>query len=89
MAKKKFSPIILSSSGLNAGDNDVVIGGGTGQSTPDVYACAYDDWSTMFSSDVDGSGAINFEDYRQWFINTFGDEAEDLWEIYNDDPLYP
>lgn len=89
MAKKLgFNPFVILS-GLDDGGDVVVIGGGSGQSTPDVYACDFDDWFTMFAVDADGSGTLDFEDYRLWFIATFGDEAEDLWEIFNDDPLYP
>ena len=83
MAKKKsFSPFVLLS-GLDDGGDVTVIGGGTGQSTPDVFACSYEDWRNLFASDFNGDGTTDFNDYHDWFFATFGEEAEELWPIYN------
>ena len=89
MAKKYgFDPFILLSG--TPGD-DVVTGGGTGQSTTDPYPCDYDDWLAMFAVDYDNNG-FDENDYRQWFQNMFGSrpDAQDLWELCgNEGPLYP
>lgn len=83
MSKKLFkSPFIF---GLSAGD-DVVIGGGTGQTSTDIWACSFEEWQTMFGDDINKDGQIDFDDYRAWWINNFD---EDTWELFNDDPLYP
>ena len=64
--------------------------GGTGQSTTDPFACDFNDWLNLFAVDLDNDGDTDRDDYRQWFINTFGDEAEELWELVgNTDPLNP
>ena len=60
----------------------VVIGGGTGQSTTDPYACDYNDWLNLFAVDYNGNGYDN-DDYIHWFYVMFGDEAADLWTIVN------
>ncbi len=84
---KKFNPFVLLT--MPEPSPTTVVGGGTGQSTTDPYACDFTDWMNLFASDVNGDGQTNFDDYRQWFINTFGDEAAELWKLFNDDPLYP
>ena len=84
---KNFNPFVLLM--IPEPSPTTVVGGGTGQSTTDPYACSFADWQNLFASDVNGDGQTNFDDYRQWFINTFGDEAAELWEMFNDDPLYP
>ena len=43
----------------------------------------------LFGPDVNGDCDTNFDDYRLWFINTFCDEAAELWELFIDDPLFP
>ena len=83
MAKKKaFSPFVLLS-GLDDGGDVTVIGGGTGQSTTNVFACTFEQWMTLFASDFNGDGTTDFNDYHDWFFATFGEEAEDLWPIFN------
>jgi len=87
MAKKRsFVPGILFS--MPTPQPTTVVGGGTGQSTTDPFACDYDTWLSLFAVDYNGDG-FDHSDYRMWFEESFGDEAEDLWKIYNDDPWVP
>ena len=83
---KNFNPFVLLM--MPEPTSDVVTGGGTGQSTTDPYACDFDDWMNLFASDVNGDGQTDFDDYRQWFINNFGEDDE-LWGLFNDVPLNP
>ena len=81
MAKKNiFAPGIL----LMIPDPSptTVIGGGTGQSTTDPYACDFVDWSNLFAQDYNGDGIDN-NDYIHWFYVTFGDEAAELRDLVN------
>lgn len=92
MAKKiTFAPGIL----LTIPDPSptTVVGGGTGQSTTDPYACSFNDWMNLFASDVNGDGQTNEDDYRVWFQNMFADdheEGQEMWELCgNDGTLFP
>lgn len=87
MSKKLFkSPFILGLSIDDEGD-DTVIGGGTGQSSTDIWACSFEDWMTMYGEDLNGDGYTDFNDYRKWWLDNEFDE--DTWDLFNDDPLYP
>ena len=59
-----------------------VIGGGTGQSTTDPYACDQATWMQLFAVDYDNNG-FDYNDYVHWFYVTFGDEAAELWQTVN------
>ena len=91
MAKKNFDPFVL----LLMPDPEptTVTGGGTGQSTTDPYACGYDDWVTMFASDLNNDGNMDETDYKIWFQNMFADnpeEGQEWWEFYgNSGTLFP
>lgn len=85
--KNGFKPLVLMT--MPTPEPTTVVGGATGQSTPDVFACGFDDWMNLFAEDKNNDNKTDFEDYRLWFIDTFGDEAPDLWEMFNDTPLYP
>jgi hypothetical protein len=93
MAKKNiFAPGILFT--IPDPQPTTVIGGGTGQSTTDPYACDFNDWMNLFASDVNGDGQTNFADYKIWFQNLFRgneEEGEELWDTLFGDgtPLYP
>ncbi len=81
MARKKFSaPFILFND--DPGD-DIVIGGGTGQSTTDTFVCSYDEWLKLFADnyDMDDEEIIDFNDYGQWWADN-GFSVED-WERFN------
>lgn len=90
MAKKfTFAPGIL----LTIPDPSptTVVGGGTGQSTPDdvVVACSFDHWMSEYAIDSDNDGDIDFDDYRKWFKESFPDEWDDLWGMFNDVSITP
>jgi hypothetical protein len=93
MAKKNiFAPGILFT--IPDPQPTTVVGGGTGQSTTDPYACSFGDWMNLFASDVNEDGQTNFADYKIWFQNLFRgneEEGEDLWDTLFGDgtPLYP
>lgn len=92
MAKKYgFNPLILMT--MDEPQPTTVVGGATGQSTTEEYACSFTDWMNLFARDVNGDGATNFDDYKQWFQNMFADdheEGEEVWESYgNDGTLFP
>ena len=91
MAKKNiFAPGILFT--IPDPSPTTVVGGGTGQSTTDPYACDFNDWMNLFAQDYNGDG-IDFEDYRKWFQQLFGsdpDEGQELWELCgNTGNLFP
>lgn len=81
MAKKMFiNPFIVLSA--TPGD-DVVPGGGTGQTTTDPFPMAYgDEWKTMFGEDHDLDGEEGtFDDYGTWWAdNSLG---LDSWNEFN------
>lgn len=83
MAKKiGFKPsIILRDIGI-PGD-DVVIGGGTGQSTTDPFPCSYAEWQIMFIDDYDLDDDYDFDDYGQWWADN-GFSLEDWVELNPD-----
>ena len=91
MAKKNFDPFVL----LLMPDPEptTVTGGGTGQSTTDPYACDFNDWMTMFASDLNNDGNMDETDYKIWFQNMFADnpeEGQEWWEFYgNSGNLFP
>ena len=92
MAKKSgFNPFILMM--IPTPEPTTVIGGGTGQSTTDPYACDFNEWMSLFASDIDGDNDTDFDDYRLWFQQLFGgdpDEGQELWELVgNDGSLFP
>jgi hypothetical protein len=61
--------------------DDIVIGGGSGQSTTDPYPCSYKDWLTLFADDYDLDDDVDFDDYRTWWEeNEFSEEE---WDEYN------
>ena len=81
MAKKNiFAPGILFT--IPDPQPTTVIGGGTGQSTTDPYACSYADWQTMFAGDYDGDDVVGtMNDYMIWWANNnFGMDA---WNEFN------
>ena len=87
MSKKWFYPILFSQD--TPGD-DIVIGGGTGQTTTDPYPCSYDDWLVLFSDDYDYDGddtAGTRNDYRtwwEWMMEDYPDKFnEDNWKEFN------
>ena len=88
MAKKRsFVPGILLT--IPEPTPTSVVGGGTGQGTPDgPVACNYEQWLNEYAVDYDNNG-YDRGDYRRWFELSFGEEAEDLWGIFNDDPWVP
>ena len=88
---KKFNPFVLLT--MPEPSPTTVVGGGTGQSTTDPYACDFTDWMNLFAQDYNDNGIDN-DDYIHWFYVTFGDEAGELWEFVNGstlpaDPLNP
>ena len=91
MSKKVFDPFVL----LLMPDPEptTVTGGGTGQSTTDPYACDFNDWMTMFASDVNGDETIDETDYQLWFQGMFSDDHDEgqyWWEFYgNSGNLFP
>ena len=90
MAKNNFDPFVLLM--IPEPSPTSVVGGGTGQSTTDEYACSYKDWQTMFARDVDEDGDIDEADYKAWFQGMFTDPAEgqEWWEFYgNSGDLFP
>ena len=92
MAKRYgFNPLILMT--MDDPQPTTVVGGATGQSATDEYACSFTDWMNLFARDVNKDGVTDFEDYRTWFQNMFDDpdEAQEYWAMYNGDdvPLYP
>ncbi len=92
MAKKNsFNPFIVLM--MPTPEPTTVIGGGTGQSTTDPYACDYNDWQNLFASDVNGDNEINEADYKLWFQSMFADdpdEGQEWWEFYgNSGNLFP
>ena len=90
MAKKRsFVPGILFT--MPTPTPGTVVGGGTGQSTTDPYACSYADWLNLFAGEYDGQEGINENDYRIWFQGLFKDhdEGQEMWELCgNTGPLY-
>ena len=93
MAKKTgFNPFIILST-MPTPEPTTVIGGGTGQSTTDPYACDYNDWMNLFATDYNNNG-FDEDDYHHWFVLNFydgdWDELQDLWELCgNDGNVYP
>ena len=84
MSKKRFAnPFVLLD--LVAGD-DVVEGGGTGQSSTDIYPVKYSDWLTMYGEDFNEDGSIDEYDYGAWWGGQEYSEA--LWNEYNPDLNY-
>ena len=61
-----------------------LVGGGTGQSTTDVYVCSYEDWQNMFARDVIEDGDIDEADCKAWFQGMFTDpeEGQEWLEFY-------
>jgi len=81
MAKKRsFVPGILFT--MPTPQPTTVVGGGTGQSTTDPFACDYDTWLNLFAGDYNNDGETNGADYEQWFHIHFEDEFEELWAIF-------
>ena len=61
--------------------DDVIVVGGTGQSSTDPFACSYSDWQVLFADDYDLDDDIDFDDYGQWWAdNGLSVEA---WEELN------
>ncbi len=91
MKKNGFNPFVLLT--MPTPEPTTVIGGGTGQSTTDEYACDFNDWMTLFASDVNGDGQTNEDDYKAWFQAMFADdpdEGQEWWEFYgNSGSLFP
>lgn len=87
MAKRYgFNPFVILG-GMDIPEDDPVSGGGSGQSGVKVYPCSYSDWLERWPADLVGPAGIDFEDYRQWWINNgFSEEA---WAAYNTGPLNP
>ena len=72
MAKKKYvSPFVL----LSTPGDDVVIGGGSGQSGQEAWLCDYEEWETMFKGEYDGST-------YPMVPGTGGDDSSALIELY-------
>ena len=88
---KNFNPFVLLM--IPEPSPTTVVGGGTGQSTTDPYACDYNDWLNLFASDVNGDGDITEADYKLWFQSMFADdpdEGQEWWEFYgNSGSLFP
>ena len=65
-----------------------VVGGGTGQSTTDTYACSYNDWLVMFADDLDDDDEYTMNDYMLWWDAQGFDM--DAWKTFNGDtPFEP
>ena len=77
---RSFNTPWIHFNGMSAGD-DVVIGGGTGQSTTDPYPCSFEDWKIMFEDDYDLDEDIDFDDYGTWWADQ-GFSIED-WDTIN------
>ena len=81
MKDKKFiTPAVLYGGGIDTGGGSV-IGGGSGQSTPDLFDTPMDyemwfvlaeDFPDIYDYDKDGDPGT-WEDYYLWYINTFPD----------------
>ena len=80
MAKKKYVvPMLMNST--EPGD-DVVIGGGTGQSTTDPYPCTYAEWAVVFGGDDDlDETPGTFDDYKAWWEDNLFSQED--WEKFN------
>ena len=82
MAKKSFvAPMILLNS--EPGD-DVVIGGGTGQGSPDgvpASPCSYSFWLDHFKEDIIQDDIIDEYDFGTWW-SSMGFSKDD-WENLN------
>ena len=92
MAKKNiFAPGILFT--IPDPQPTTVVGGGTGQSTTDPYACDFADWMNLFASDLNNDNNIDEADYKIWFQNMFANnhaEGEEWWTFYgNSGTLFP
>ena len=86
MAKKKYvSPFVL----LSTPGDDVVIGGGSGQSGQEAWLCDYEEWETMFKGEYDGNDGITFNDYAIWFAFNMGGSLEEWVACGNDASTYP
>lgn len=79
------NPIILFQD--EPGD-DIVIGGGSGQSTTDPFPCTYKEWQTMFEEDYDLDEDIDFDDYGTWWADN-GFSLADWNSINPDTPWDP
>lgn len=73
---RSFNTPWIHFNGMSAGD-DVVIGGGTGQSTTDPWPCSFEEWETMFCEDYNGDEEFTWEDYVAWWNEN---SAEYGWE---------
>lgn len=80
MAKKKFiTPFVLLDL-VDGGDVEVE-GGGTGQSSTDLYPVSFDDWKTMWGEDYNDDGSTDAYDYAAWWGGQ--EYPKSLWEEYN------
>lgn len=77
MNKKYFEyPFVLLTRGIGEGDQpDPEVG--SAQNTID--ACSFAAWQ-QFGVDMDGDGDIDFDDYRRWYSQHFGNTG---WGDYN------
>ena len=83
MSRKPFAAPFIGR-GMTPTD-DVVIGGGSGQSGEKPYPCSFDDWLTAFADD---NPFAELDDYRTWWKENGFSESE--WNIYNpNDPFNP
>lgn len=81
MSKKRFNAPFIFFEGDNTPGDDVVIGGGTGQTTTDPFECTFAEWQTLFADDYDLDDDVDFDDYGQWWAdNGF---SEDAWDEKN------
>ncbi len=80
------TPFIATNTTSNPG-NDVVIGGGTGQGTPDdempVSPCSYSFWLEHFGEDIIQGDGINEDDFALWWESNGFSQAD--WEELNPD----
>ena len=89
MSKRKFIvPYVMLS--MSGGDNDTVIGGGTGENTTDPFPMSFEDWQTsgfQIGYDFDEDGEFGIEEFANWWEdNGFTMEQ---WNELNPDHPWP
>ena len=71
-------------SGVIATDSGDLTGGGSGQSSTDVWMVDFEDWCTLFAEDLNGDGLYDETDYAWWFYKYFENDQyfDDYVAIY-------